>query len=263
MTENLAGGESGYIEGASVSPNELHIQYGIPVEEIGSFRSLIRIYPGREAIIREGEQERALYLLRVGSVDVFKGGGASRENIGTIEAVNFFGEMSLINDEPRSATIVARSEYAVVYRIPNPNIQTILTNTKWTELLLSRLSRNLAKSLKQQLALSDELRAVRVELDQARLTAKAERAESERRTRLALNGILHFQTIVQRTAVVGSKGWAYLNALKVISHNLILHYLPNLGDADKTVEVNVIKQMLAALPQDEKNKIIDELKQMF
>ena len=196
-------------------------------------------------------------------MNVFKGSGTSRENIGTIEAVNFFGEMSLINDEPRSATVVAQSENAVVYRIPNPNIQTILTNTKWTELLLSRLSRNLAQSLQHQLALSDELKTVRAELEQTLSAAKVQQADTARKTRLTLNGILYFQTLVQRTAVVGSKGWAYLNTLNAVSRDLISHYFLNLGDADQTVEISVIKQVLSALPQDEKNKIIDELKQMM
>ncbi len=263
MAETQAGMKNGYVEGNSISPNELHIQYGIPTEEISSFRNLIRIYPEREVIIKEGEHEHALYLLRFGNVEVFKGSGTSRELIGAIEAVNFFGEMSMIIDEARSATVISRSSHVVVYRIPNPNIQTILTNPKWAELLISRLCKNLARSLEQQMTASENVKELRSELEQVKQAMKKQQEETARKTQLTLNGILHFQNIVQRTAVVGSKGWAYLNTLNHVARTLITHYLPNLDGAEKTVEISVIKNSLSALPQNEQNRTIDELKQFL
>jgi CRP-like cAMP-binding protein len=263
MAESQAETEHGYVEGNSISPNELHFQYGIPNEEIASFRNLIRIYPGREVIIKEGEHEHALYLLRFGNVEVFKGSGASRELIGAIEAVNFFGEMSMINDEDRSATVISRSDHVVVYRIPNPNLQTILTNPKWAELLISRLCKNLARSLEQQMTVSENVKELRSELEHVKKEMKIQQEETARKTRLTLNGILHFQSIVQRTAVVGSKGWAYLNTLDHVARSVISHYLPTLGDAEKTVEIGLIQNALSALPQNEQNKAIDELKQLL
>ncbi len=171
MPETPPSAKPGFVEGAAVPPHELHAQFGIPPEEIASFRDITRVYPVGATIIKEGDQEQALYLLRVGTVEVFKGSGASAENMGTIEAENIFGEMSMINDEPRSATVVARSPRVVVYRIPNPNIQTILTNPLWAELLISRLTRNLARNLAQHLATLDEVRALRAEV--ARLKSGA------------------------------------------------------------------------------------------
>jgi CRP-like cAMP-binding protein len=263
MAEIQAGMKKGYVEGNFISPNELHIQYGIPNEEITSFRNLIRIYPEREVIIKEGEHEHALYLLRFGNVEVFKGSGASRELIGAIEAVNFFGEMSMINDEARSATVVSRSNHVVIYRIPNPNLQTILTNPKWAELLISRLCKNLARSLEQQMTASENVKELRSELEHVKKEMKKQQEETTRKTQLALNGILHFQNIVQRTAVVGSKGWAYLNTLNHVARTLIAHYLPNLDNVEKTVEISVIQNALSALPQNEQNKAIDDLKQFL
>jgi CRP-like cAMP-binding protein len=169
MTESLDETKSNFVEGISVSPGEMQAQYGIPPEEFASFRDITRIYPGGETLIKEGDQERALYLLRAGSVEVFKGFGAARESMGTIDAVNFFGEMSMINDEPRSATVQALSERVVVYRIPNPNIHTILTNPLWAELLISRLARNLAEHVEQHLVASEQVKELRAEV--ARLTA--------------------------------------------------------------------------------------------
>ncbi len=266
MAESQDGLNKRYIEGNSISPNELHIQYGIPREEITSFRNFTYIYPGREVIIKEGDHENALYLLRSGTVDVFKEAGASRELIGTIEAVNFFGEMSMINDEARSATVISTANNVVVYRIPNPNIQTILTNPKWAELLISRLCKNLARSLEQHMIVSEQVKQLRPELELVRKELEKQRSlnvQTARRTRLALNGILHLQGIIQQMAVVGSKGWAYLNTLTQVTRALITHYITNLDDTEKSVEVNVIRNCLSSLPQDEQNKIIDEIARLL
>lgn len=164
MIEATASARQGGVEGPAISPEELCARYGIPAAEAASFRDIIGVFPQGQVIIREGDTERALYLLRVGRVEISKGQGAARQVMGTIEAVNFFGEMSMINDEPRSASVQAVSESVVVYRIPNPSIHTILTNPLWAELLISRLARNLAACAAQHVVDARELSELRAEL---------------------------------------------------------------------------------------------------
>ena len=55
--------------------------------------------------------------------------------------------VDVINDEPRTATVIAMSDKVVVYRIANPSAQTIASNPLWAELLITRLSKSLAKSI--------------------------------------------------------------------------------------------------------------------
>ncbi len=165
MADSQAEGGSDFVEGVTIAPEDLQARFGIEPYEIASYRDITRIYSKGEVIIREGDQEHALYMLRVGKVEVLKGAGASRESMSTIEAVNFFGEMGMINDEPRSATVIAASDEVVVYRIPNPNIHTILTNPQWAELLILRLSKNLARSVEQHLLVSKQVKELRAELE--------------------------------------------------------------------------------------------------
>ena len=172
MPESADGTKRGFVEGTSISIDDLHGQSEIPREEIASYRDLIRIYPNGEIIIQEGDQEHALYLLRVGTVEVFKGSGAAQDAMGTIDAVNFFGEMSMINDEPRSATVRASSKDVVVYRIPNPSIHTILTNPQWAEMLIVRLSKNLARSVEQHFIVAEQLKELRAEVEQLKSELK-------------------------------------------------------------------------------------------
>ncbi len=67
-------------------------------------------YLAGEQIVREGEPGDRLYLLLEGSVRVVKGYATPQElELRTLEAVDYFGEMAVLADEPRSATIVAAS----------------------------------------------------------------------------------------------------------------------------------------------------------
>lgn len=157
----------------AVTADELHERFGIAPEEAASFHDIACAYTAGDTIIREGDQERALYLLRVGTVDVLKHSAVGDDAMDAIDAVNFFGEMSMINDEPRSATIVARSERVVVYRIPNPNIHTILTNPVWAELLISRLARNLARCVEQKVALGNQVITLQAEVARCKAVHRA------------------------------------------------------------------------------------------
>jgi hypothetical protein len=68
-----------------------------------------RVFQPGEVIMRQGEAGGELYLLLEGAVEVYKElGEAGRDRLRTIEAVGYFGEMAVLDDQPRSATVVAR-----------------------------------------------------------------------------------------------------------------------------------------------------------
>jgi hypothetical protein len=61
-----------------------------------------------EIILREGERGEKLYLLLEGRVAVVKNHGTPHEQqLATQSAVDYFGEMAILDNEPRSATVVA------------------------------------------------------------------------------------------------------------------------------------------------------------
>jgi len=65
-------------------------------------------YVANETIIREGDRGGDLYLLLEGEVRVVKGAGTAQERLlGTVAAIGYFGEMAALDNEPRSATVVA------------------------------------------------------------------------------------------------------------------------------------------------------------
>jgi CRP/FNR family cyclic AMP-dependent transcriptional regulator len=79
-------------------------------EELQALGSMImrRSAPRGSAIVREGEAADALFVVVTGRVKVMVGESDGKETILSIlGAGEFFGEMGLIDDNPRSATVLA------------------------------------------------------------------------------------------------------------------------------------------------------------
>jgi signal transduction histidine kinase len=58
-------------------------------------------------IITEGVMGDSLYIIIDGAVEVVKGKGEKAEKVATLKPFDFFGEMSLLENKPRSASIIA------------------------------------------------------------------------------------------------------------------------------------------------------------
>jgi anion transporter len=67
-------------------------------------------------LFRQGDPGDAVYLVARGSLGAFvsSGGGAPERRVNTIEAGNLFGEMALLGDQPRTATIRADADAEVL-----------------------------------------------------------------------------------------------------------------------------------------------------
>ena len=65
-----------------------------------------RTYAPKDEIVREGSNGTALYIILSGEGRVERGG----ERIGELKAGDFFGELALIEEHPRSASVIAESE---------------------------------------------------------------------------------------------------------------------------------------------------------
>jgi CRP-like cAMP-binding protein len=63
-----------------------------------------------ETIIAEGEAGDTAFLIISGSVEVTIESSGKAKNVGTLKAGDVFGEMSLIDPGPRSATVKAVSD---------------------------------------------------------------------------------------------------------------------------------------------------------
>lgn len=69
-----------------------------------------RSYKAGDVIFREGDPARELYIVKSGKVEVRLG----NRLVDTLPELSIFGEMALIDSSPRSATVVAVTDAAVV-----------------------------------------------------------------------------------------------------------------------------------------------------
>ncbi|MGZ9039102.1 MAG: Crp/Fnr family transcriptional regulator, partial [Burkholderiales bacterium] len=75
-----------------------------------------RTYPRHSFMLRGGERTDALYVILSGRAKVVMDDGEGREvTLTTIGPSEFFGEMSLIDEKPRSASVEALEVCEVLY----------------------------------------------------------------------------------------------------------------------------------------------------
>lgn len=77
-------------------------------------KDIVRAFKKGDTIIGEGDPGREMFIIQSGSVDVFKGEGEGRIHLATLQRGDFFGEMSILENVRRSATVIAREETSLL-----------------------------------------------------------------------------------------------------------------------------------------------------
>ncbi len=102
-------------------------------------------------IVIEGELSWGLYIILEGTVGIYKTNQLNGENydIGHLRAGNVFGELSLIDDNPRSATVRALTK-TITYYIPKEQFKAYLEESAEIEhKFLTNCIRTLALMLRE------------------------------------------------------------------------------------------------------------------
>ncbi|MBR4397764.1 MAG: Crp/Fnr family transcriptional regulator [Fibrobacter sp.] len=122
-------------------------------EQLGLLANLVVVqdFNRDETVVLEGDcSMKALYLIASGTVQVYMTGIDGRETIlSFLERGDFFGEMSLIDGEPRSASVrtVTDAQLMIIHREP---FLTLIRQTPEIAMsLLSEMSKRLRKANKQ------------------------------------------------------------------------------------------------------------------
>ena len=68
------------------------------------FQRFGKEFPQGTVLFREGETGREMYVIQSGKVSISKRAGESQKVLTILGAGEFFGEMSILNNKPRSAS---------------------------------------------------------------------------------------------------------------------------------------------------------------
>ena len=84
-------------------------------------------YAAGEMLVRQGEVGDSLFVIKAGTVRVdVKSEGGQVTTVATLGPDEFFGEMSLLTGEPRSASVIAQTETEVIV-VDKADFATVLT----------------------------------------------------------------------------------------------------------------------------------------
>ncbi len=112
-------------------------------------------YEKGEIIVTEGEQETAFYIIAKGGVEVVKDGRV----VGMMKQGDCFGEIAFLTQQPRNATIVARTDVSLM-SVSNSLMEQASTETQlryyriFLENLIARLSQATDKLVEAEKAIS-------------------------------------------------------------------------------------------------------------
>ena len=94
-----------------------------------------------DTIIGEGERGDALYIIKSGIVDITKTDGNKQTALSTLEQGDFFGEMALLGDHVRSATVTARTT-VVSLRLKRSDVLQIASQNNEIDEQLKQVSKS-------------------------------------------------------------------------------------------------------------------------
>jgi small-conductance mechanosensitive channel/CRP-like cAMP-binding protein len=81
-------------------------------EQLGKLLANARLlrFGRNERVIEQGASGQSMFVLLHGEADVFVGTNGAQTHVATLRTGDYCGEMSLLTGEPRSATVVARTD---------------------------------------------------------------------------------------------------------------------------------------------------------
>ncbi|MDB4957455.1 MAG: serine/threonine phosphatase PrpC [Myxococcales bacterium] len=105
----------------------------------------IESYNAGEPIVVEGSLGDALFLILSGQVAVHRGA----QTFATLQGGEFFGEMSLVEPAPRSATVTSMSA-TFLFRLPHDSLrQLIIDDANAASVLLVQVVKTLSERLRR------------------------------------------------------------------------------------------------------------------
>ncbi|HWN71474.1 MAG TPA: Stp1/IreP family PP2C-type Ser/Thr phosphatase [Haliangium sp.] len=117
----------------------------------------VRVVRKGEVLIREGEADASLYVILYGASQVLRGG----EIVNHLGEGNYFGEMSMLDKVPRSATVVASEAMTILFLDRERFLGVLQTDAGMATKVMWSIAQKLNRRLREA---DDEIHRLRREL---------------------------------------------------------------------------------------------------
>ncbi len=156
----------------------------LEIDELMS-RSQTKTYPVGSILCREGQIESTFYILLEGKVDVFKTiNNTDQRQLKSLEAGDFFGEMALIHNAPRGASVSAQTPITVL-EIEKENFERVMQRS-------STISQAMVREISARLRQNDDMAIEDLKMRASELAEAYQKlAEQELARREFLTNIAH------------------------------------------------------------------------
>ena len=148
-----------------------------------------------ETILSEGDQGDSAFLIVSGAVEVIVGAGAKAKRVATLGAGEVFGEMSLLDPGPRSATIRATASTECRLTSYDDFIASIQEDPEQAIVFMKTLVRRLRQTNEMMAALDPQKRGLRqliADYQKSILGSDAGLSDEEIERKYALTPFLYF-----------------------------------------------------------------------
>jgi CRP-like cAMP-binding protein len=108
-----------------------------------SKRHEIQSFEDGEVVVQEGDETREMFIIHQGSVEILKHVGGHEVQLAVLERGSFFGEMSLLEGLPRSATARAVGPTKLLVLRPGSLLLQIRRDPTFAFELLQQMSRRI------------------------------------------------------------------------------------------------------------------------
>lgn len=112
------------------------------------FEDYIWKIPAGGTVFDEGEVGTEMYVIQSGSVEIYKRVKDTQKLLATLEKGDFFGEMSILEDVPRTALATAKTDVELVKINQSTFDEMLRHNTEIAVRMLRKLSRRLRETTK-------------------------------------------------------------------------------------------------------------------
>ncbi len=119
-----------------------------------------RVFAAGQIIMEEGAPGHEAYILAEGTCQVFKNVGATRRLLRVLRSGDLFGEMAILTEAPRSATVIADTEVEV-WVLTRDTLLRELGPHAWVTTLVKMLAERFREADEERAALRAELETAR------------------------------------------------------------------------------------------------------